>query len=194
MKDLFLSWSENRSLMTAEALRDWLPLVFPSIDPWLSVADIDRGKGWIEQLAEQLQQQQIGVICVAFDNLDSPWLFFEAGAVSESTGGPFVYAYLLDIPTTNVLPGPSSQLEISGANQEDTKTFLQGINKALGGKGISPTEPDQQFATLWPQLEAKLANIPPVIGRRDGIEELRWLPLGQATKKSLANLRLAIRP
>jgi len=43
-KRLFLSWSGDRSYRLAKVLYEWLPLVLPEIEPWLSDHDIVRGQ------------------------------------------------------------------------------------------------------------------------------------------------------
>ena len=43
---VFISWSLPRSKAVAEALHDWLPIVVPSIETWMSAADFDKGAKW----------------------------------------------------------------------------------------------------------------------------------------------------
>ena len=77
---IFISWSGPRSKAMAEALKEWLPNVIQAVDPWVSSSDIDAGMRWTPALAEQLQQTQLGILCLTAENLNAPWLLFEAGA------------------------------------------------------------------------------------------------------------------
>lgn len=51
---VFISWSGDRSLLVATALRGWLKLVVQSIDPWFSGRDIPPGQRWGLLLDEEL--------------------------------------------------------------------------------------------------------------------------------------------
>lgn len=81
---IFISWSGDRSELLAKALRDWFPLVLHYVDPWLSQSDIQAGERWGIEVAKELETCNFGVICVTKENLNSPWILFEAGALAKS--------------------------------------------------------------------------------------------------------------
>jgi TIR domain len=87
---IFISWSGDRSRLIAEALRDWLRLVIPRSEPWLSKDDIRKGTRWSTELATILEQAQFGIICLTPDNIDRPWILFEAGALSKALTNAYV--------------------------------------------------------------------------------------------------------
>jgi hypothetical protein len=64
-------------------MRDWLPLVLHYIEPWLSEADIGAGERWAHPVAQQLSDTNSGLVCVTSENVNSPWLLFEAGALAK---------------------------------------------------------------------------------------------------------------
>ena len=82
---VFISWSGERSRSIAEALREWLPDVIQAVKPWLSAEDIDKGARWSSDLAHELEDAHVGVICLTPENLEEPWIHFEAGALSKTT-------------------------------------------------------------------------------------------------------------
>jgi hypothetical protein len=47
---IFLSWSGKQSLLLATELRQWLPRVFQSVEPFLSTDDIEAGEKWQDRL------------------------------------------------------------------------------------------------------------------------------------------------
>src|ERR1700710_2297738 len=81
---VFISWSGPASRTMAHALKGWLPLVIPAIDPFDSNQDIANGKRWTWELADRLAKTKVGIICVTPFNLRSSWLNFEAGALSKA--------------------------------------------------------------------------------------------------------------
>src|SRR3954469_20494730 len=81
---VFISWSGDTSRQVAEALKDWLPEVIEGIEPWLSTQDLTAGMRWGSELASQLERTDFGVICLTPDNLQAPWILFEAGALAKA--------------------------------------------------------------------------------------------------------------
>jgi hypothetical protein len=81
--NVFISWSGSSSKAVAEVLRDWLPDMISACDPRISSRDIDAGARWYPDLVKQLEQAQVGVVCITSDNLGDPWIYFETGAVAK---------------------------------------------------------------------------------------------------------------
>src|SRR5215472_19191834 len=93
---IFISWSGSRSRGTAEALRDWLPDVLNIVDPWLSAADVEKGAKWRQVISGELEKANFAILCLTPENLSSPWLLFEAGALSKRSEA-LVCTYLLGL-------------------------------------------------------------------------------------------------
>ena len=77
--DVFISWSEDRSRIIAEALKEWMPLVINDVQPWLSSKDIEPGARWSAEVAAKLESTGYGIICLTPGNALMPWILFEAG-------------------------------------------------------------------------------------------------------------------
>ncbi len=149
--DIFISWSGERSLKVATCLRDWLPLVIQSVSPWFSPEDIDKGARWMSELSKQLEKLKMGIICVTPENMQAPWLLFEAGALSKVLDASFVCPFLFGLEPTDV-QGPLAQFQATRRRGDDVKKLVETINK----QSDSPlTEPrlDHLFGLLWPELE-----------------------------------------
>jgi TIR domain/Protein of unknown function (DUF4241) len=155
---VFLSWSGEKSKATAEALREWLPNVIQAIEPWMSAEDIDKGARWASDLASQLESIQFGVICLTSDCIVSPWILFEAGALSKTLDKAYVCPYLFDISPAD-LAGPLIQFNAAKADKDDTRRLINTINKACGDKSIPHDRVDKAFEVWWPRLGEKLENI-----------------------------------
>src|SRR4051794_13940438 len=108
---IFISWSGDRSKAMAKALYEWLPLVLPGAKPWISTA-ITRGSRWAQELSTALDQANAGLICVTEDNLISPWLLFEAGALSRTFDHVgLIVPVLLDNSPDDLKDSPLSQFQ-----------------------------------------------------------------------------------
>lgn len=161
---VFIAWSGERSKAVAEALRDWLPNVIQAIQPWLSAADIEKGARWSSDLADELEETQVGLICLTPGNLKAPWLLFEAGALSKTQEETYVCTYLLDVGPTD-LEGPLAQFQATIANEEDTRKLVQTINRVLGDEALGDERVNTAFEKFWPDLEEALASIPAAEGQ-----------------------------
>src|SRR5215203_3580327 len=108
--NVFISWSGAKSKEVAGALRQWLPSLLPGIEPW-SGSDLPEGSDWSNEFIQRLLKARAGIICLTDENKDSPWLLFEAGALTRSAR---LYLYLIDLQNTE-LAGPLAQFETTRA-------------------------------------------------------------------------------
>jgi hypothetical protein len=156
---VFLSWSGARSKRVAEALGDWICQVIQAVEPWVSV-DIEKGARWNKEIAAQLDSTEIGIFCLTKDNLQSPWLHFEAGALSKGQDGR-VCTFMLDVHPTDVKP-PLSDFQATTFEREDVQKLLFSLNTRLGAAGDRPLDEERLrrlFEKFWPELELKLKGI-----------------------------------
>lgn len=161
---VFISWSGERSRLVAEALRYWLPKVIQAIQPWMSSSDIEKGTRWRTDIASELEQSSIGIICLTPENLSSTWLHFEAGALSKQQQNTYVCTFLYGLEPANIRE-PLAQFQTTKAQRDDVEKLIQTINNALGDKKLPESEVNETFDVWWPKLEQRLSNIPaPQIG------------------------------
>lgn len=149
---VFISWSGDTSLKVAQQLREWLPYVINSIEPYVSSEDIDKGARWSTDIAKELEDSTFGILCVTKDNLEAPWLSFEAGALSKTMEKSFVTPFLFDIKRSEV-KGPILQFQSTIFEKDDIKKMVKTLNKACGDSGISESRLEKSFDVWYPNLE-----------------------------------------
>jgi hypothetical protein len=155
---VFISWSGERSHSLGDALHDWIPLVLHHVEPWLSQADIEAGQRWAEQVAKELEASNFGIICVTRENVGSPWVLFEAGALAKSMQGSRVIPLLLDLEVRDIT-GPLAQFQAKKVERAGLFEVIQSLNQ-LSPHPVPDDRVTQLFDALWPQLEKKVAAIP----------------------------------
>ncbi len=155
---IFISWSGEKSKALAEALHEWLPNVIQGLEPWISASDIEKGAMWRTDIAQQLDTAAVGIICLTADNLDKPWILFEAGAISKKLDEAYVCTYLLDIEPSDV-KDPLAQFQATKATKGDTQKLLQTINRAQKENMLPLDRIDRAFEKWWPDLEEKLKAV-----------------------------------
>lgn len=158
---VFLSWSGPVSHKVACALRDWLPSVIQSIDPYVSSEDIDKGARWSTDIAAELDESNFGVLCLTPDNLNAPWLNFEAGSLAKALDKARVCPFLFRVKRAEV-DGPLLQFQSTVFEADDVKKLLGTMNKhAEDSEHLEQERVDSAFDVWWPRLESSLGSIKP---------------------------------
>ncbi len=158
---IFLSWSGSRSKKVAEILRELLRFVFHDIEPWMSSEDISKGKRWSPEIAQALEDANAGVICLTKENLNRPWLLFEAGALSKIIKDSLVCTFLLDVEQADIgNDNPLSQFQATKNSKEDVFSLLKTINEAYGEEKLDDEILEPTFEKWWLDFETKISSIP----------------------------------
>lgn len=185
---VFISWSGERSKAIAEALHYWLPTIIQNLEPWMSEHDIDKGTRGLPAIAQQLEETQFGIICLTPENLNAPWLLFEAGALSKSQDQSRVWTFLYQMEHTDV-HGPLAQFQHTKAERKDIRELLRVVNVAQGSPLISEPQLEVAFTRGWQDLEQRLQAIPNVEGdqpersEKDMIKEILELARARASER-----------
>ena len=154
---IFISWSKPETKKFALFLSEWLQLVIQSVKPWMSERDVAKGTRSMSELGKELEGTQFGIIVLTAANQDSPWINFEAGAISKSTGEARVVPLLLDLRKADVV-GPLAQFQaVDATDQDDVFQLVKAIND-----GFPEPLPEHRlrryFEHEWPNLSVKVAD------------------------------------
>ena len=142
----------------ASVFHAWLPKVVPGLKPWMSSKDIDKGKQWFGELQGFLGEATSCIICVTAENVRSPWIYYETGAVAAKKQDVLVCPYLVGIGVSMIADGPLPQFQCTEATKEDTLALIQSLNKTLA----TPHDEvlvREKFEDKWPEFEEELARI-----------------------------------
>jgi hypothetical protein len=155
---VFISWSGERSRTVAEALHDWLPSVIQAVQPWMSANDIEKGTRWRSGLANELEQASVSIICLTPENLEAPWIHFEAGALSKQQQNTYVCTFLFGLEPIDIRE-PLAQFQATTADKEDTLKLIHTINRLQSDAALPEGKVNEAFDVWWPKLEQRLSNI-----------------------------------
>lgn len=154
----FISWSGERSHALGKALHEWLPMVLQYVEPWLSQSDIDAGERWANEVGKELESSNFGIICITRENVSSPWILFESGALAKSMQEGRVVPLLLDIEFKDIT-GPLAQFQAKKVEKSGILDVVSSINKFSDGK-LTDDHLKRQFEALWTTFEKDLATLP----------------------------------
>ena len=187
---VFICWSGTLSEKIGEQIRDWLPSVIQLVQPYFTPSDVDKGTRWLPDITNELNDSQIGILCVTRENIHSDWLLFEAGALSKKLETAYVCPMLFGIKPTD-LAGPLKQFQATEFQKADFHKLVGAINNCLDERKLASKTLDAVFEKWWPDLERSIESIlssastpmpkEPVRPDREILEELLELSRKQSS-------------
>lgn len=158
MTKVFISWSGKDSQQYAELLHGWLPSVLQFAEPYFTPKDVEKGVRWNNDISEKLETCDIGLLCLTQSNLESPWILFEAGALSKNIGGSRVTGILFGFGPSE-LTGPLATFQNTPYEKRHVFQVLEMINQANTATPLSREGLSRAFEKWWPDLEAAIAKV-----------------------------------
>jgi hypothetical protein len=155
---VFISWSGDQSKDIAEAIRAWLPSVLQTVKPYFTPNDIDKGNRWSSHIADELDNSSVGVFCITRDNLNSPWIMFEAGAISKKVDASLVCPILFGLGNADI-SGPLTQFQTTLFNKSDMYALVTTINNSNADNVLADDVLRNVFEAFWPKLESRVTEI-----------------------------------
>lgn len=156
---VFISWSGEASHEASLVLREWLPSVVQFVEPYVSSADIDKGSRWATDVAGELDQSNFGIICVTKENIKTPWINLEAGALSKSVEKSRVCPLLLGAERSDIINIPLSQFQSALCTKDEIRKLIESINQTKGDGKLDNEKLTKIFDVWWPLLDEKLTII-----------------------------------
>jgi len=154
---VFISWSGDLSKKIAEELRNWLPAVLQSVKPYFSDDDIDKGTIWNREIFKELEDTNIGLICLTPDNVDKPWINFEAGSLSKSFDKSKICTLLFSLEPS-ALKGPLTSFQCTKFVKEEYRKLIETINDCATDYKLESKTLDMAFESMWPLFEKKITT------------------------------------
>jgi hypothetical protein len=157
---VFICWSgeNSRSHKIAKILRDRIPEILQTAQPFLSAVDVGAGTHWMEQLKIALKEKSFGIMCITPENRDNPWIHFEAGALWRTEEDRRVCPLLFDTRPTEIT-GPLSQLQCKQFDQKGFFDVMKEVNQHGASTKIDEAVLVRTFTRVWPDIEADLSKI-----------------------------------
>jgi hypothetical protein len=152
---VFISWSGETSKNIADIFRQWIPSVIQSVKPYYSPDDITKGTRWSSEIAKELDESKVGIICLTAENLESPWIMFEAGALSKNIDKSKVCPILFGVDPSDI-KGPLVQFQAAKFTKDEIKKVVRMINSELESNSLSSEVFENVFEMWWPKLSEKI--------------------------------------
>lgn len=178
---VFISWSGEVSHQVALALKEWIPCVVPMIEPFVSSEDIRKGNRWAIEIGKELNDSNFGIICLTSDNLDAPWVLFEAGALSKQLTESRVCTLLLGDLQPGDITGPLTIFQHTTFEKDDFRKLIRSMNEVLADQRQSENIVGKVFEKWWGEIEQQVKQI---ISRKPA----QTLPTKRTEKEMLSEI------
>jgi len=129
------------------------------VKPYVSSEDIDKGARWSTDIAQELKESSFGIICVTKDNLQAPWVNFEAGALSKTFDKSKVCPFLFNVKRSEV-QGPLLQFQSVVCEKDEIEKLLLSINNSLPeDERLPEARLKKVFEVWWPELKQQVEKL-----------------------------------
>ncbi len=157
---IYIGWYGNRSKLIASTLANWLTTIIKDLKIWVSESDIEKKPDQLNKLSAKLKKSDFVLFCITPENVDEPWLLFEAGALSRVLSAPQLMLILYDIESST-LKSPLSQFQAIQL-QEKKKTYdlFERIILDDSNTSHSTAKLDDLFEEYWPIIEQSFREFP----------------------------------
>lgn len=157
--NIFISWSGGLSHKIALVLKEHLPQIINNLEPFVSSEDIQKGDNWNSTISGKLNETDFGILCLTKENLESPWLLFEAGALSKNIAKAKVCSVLFDNLKRDEVKTPLSLFQTTLFEKEEFKKLFDTINTALGESKLTEKVISKSFEKWWPDLKEHIERV-----------------------------------
>lgn len=144
---IYISWSKTFSRLVAKELKSFMVNLFGDLIEVFLSSDIVPGNPWFSDNQQQLRSADLGLIIVSHRGLDSPWLWYETGALQNRQPiSPRII--LLNVRTSDIQNSPFYHLQCIEHHDHDYSNYnniFSLITRHLAGtesKSLSLVEPD----------------------------------------------------
>jgi len=154
---VFISWSGERSREVAIVLNRWIERNIQLAETWISTDDIGAGDIWFQEIKARLDETSVGIICLTKENVNNPWILFEAGALAKGTKENKVCTFLIDLNAGELKP-PLSQFNATWLEQGSFRKLVKTISDGLE-KPLSESVIEDVMGSAWSKLKAEIDEI-----------------------------------
>ncbi len=146
---IFVSWSGTLSREIAEILKKWIPCILQHVDMFFSPEDIEKGADWNKKLSTELCKCNYGIICLTTENINAPWINFEAGAIAKSPDSK-ISVLMINLKPADIT-GPLHNYQATAFEKKEFFRLISSIN-TTSDSPLQPNVLKNTFDSIWPRL------------------------------------------
>ena len=158
MMNVLLAYSEHTSRELAVALNEWLPRVLPACEFQLCEPDVN---GACERAGEHLAT----CICVTPEALQSPGIFYQAGAAYPTSPNGIAVPVVLDLEPEDLGDTPLTVFQATRADRQGLLALATTLNE-MTTTPLTEQKLLESFDLLWSDCDDRLRSIPGTVQKQ----------------------------
>jgi len=155
---VFISCSGELSRLVAVLLSSWIQNTIQGIEGWIFSGDIDKGSLWFPNISTELAETCVGIICLTQENMNAPWILFEAGALAKGLSNSRVCPLLINLSSSDLIP-PLSQFNATLPEKADMLKLVKTINAQRKEDSLSEDLLEKAFEKWWDEFDTGFQGI-----------------------------------
>ena len=155
---LFLSWSGARSRQIANTYNKWIKYIFPTLEIYISTEDIEPGRKWRDSIENGLEETYFGMLFLTPENLESRWIYYEAGSLSKGKNDSHVIPMLYQLDAGK-LQEPLSAFQSMSLEKDNMLRVVKTINKKMA-EVTDELLLEEIFDNWWEKWEEEADKFP----------------------------------
>lgn len=167
---VFISWSGKLSQEIAKEVKIWVEQCIQSVEAFFSTEDIAKGDAWNAKLTSELRETNFGIVCLTSENIDAPWLHFEAGALFKQLDSK-VATLAVNVSFTNI-QGPLSSFQATKLEKDDMYGLIQSVNSCQE-RPLTEEKLKTTFNAFWDGFKQKVDEIINGYKQKNGVTPAR---------------------
>lgn len=135
-KQLFISWSGEKGKKVADLIYNWIDRIYENAkeNVFLSTR-IEPGHQGVLEIMNALEHCSKGFFIMTRERINSPWIHFEAGAISKAKDTNWIIPIFVDIKRKALGNGPLSEFQSNYSFcYEDLDELIFWVGNELGWK------------------------------------------------------------
>jgi hypothetical protein len=153
-----LAYSERTSRELAVALSDWLPRVLPNCEFQLCELEDDR-------VCERASEHLATCICVTPEALESPGIFYQAGAAYPTSPNGIAVPVVLDLEPEDLGDTPLTVFQATRADRAGLLALATTLNE-IAAMPLTEQKLLESFGLLWSDCDERLRSIPGTVQKQ----------------------------
>ena len=156
--NILLAYSEHTSRELAVALNEWLPRVLPDCEFQLCEPDVN---GACERAGGHLAT----CICVTPEALQSPGIFYQAGAAYPNSPNGIAVPVVLDLEPEDLGDTPLTVFQATRADRQGLLALATTLNE-MAAMPLTEQKLLESFDLLWNDCDDRLRSIPGTVQKQ----------------------------
>ena len=136
-----------------------MPCVLQSVDVFMSSHDIEKGERWLASIFKNLEDISFGIVILTPENINAPWILFEAGALSKDLDKSRLIPILCGVSDSDLSKNPLSSFQYVKNDKQGIIEMLVAINANNIDRSLEDEVLRKSIEVWWAEFEGNTKDL-----------------------------------